>query len=100
MGAKHHAASLSSHVLYLVNSVVLYLVAQYRPPSTRVEISNTVGSAREPFVIHFFHDRGPVKITLFPELYSTDPTARRFPSACHAEGRMESLMVSDTLPIY
>ena len=41
-------------------------------------IIHTVGSTREPFVIRFLDDPGPVRLILRPELYSTDATAARF----------------------
>ena len=41
-------------------------------------IIHTVDSTREPFVIRFLDDPGPVRLILRPELYSTDATAARF----------------------
>lgn len=37
-----------------------------------------MGSVNEPFGVRFLDDPGPVKVTLRPELYSTDPPAERF----------------------
>lgn len=46
--------------------------------ATCVGIIHTMGSAREPFVVHFVDNPGPAKIALRPELYSLDGIAARF----------------------